>query len=239
MSNDFPEYFVKETKGAVDSKGKLSAEQTRELNELVWKFANDPRPFAQLSGPTEDGKLLYKSPSDGLQVTFNVDFEKKVLYFFHFAAPLAPRQTIFISYASKDKEWLDQLKLFLQVLESQDLISFWDDSRIQAGERWEQSIQKALDASCAAVLLVSQHFLVSTFITTCELPRLLSDAEREGKKIFWIPLSPSTVFESHKEITVFEALTEDPSISLAELSKPRRQRLLVKVSARLSEALRA
>jgi hypothetical protein len=89
----------------------------------------------------------------------------------------------------------------------------------------------------AVVLLVSQDFLVSKFITTYELPRLLSDAQQEGKKIFWIPVSPSTVFESNNEITVFQSLMENPNISLEELPEPQQKRLLVQVAQRLRGAL--
>ena len=86
------------------------------------------------------------------------------------------------------------------------------------------------------MLLVSQDFLASKFITTYELPRLLSDAKREGKKIFWIPLSPSTVFASHREITDFQALTDDPKISLEELPMSQRKRALVQVYEKLRGA---
>jgi hypothetical protein len=236
---EFPEYAVKETKIAVSSRGTLSAFQLKALNEIVWKLAENPLAFEPLAVKTSTGQLLYKCPTSSIEVVYTFDAEKKVIYFFHFAAPLPPRQTIFISYSREDIEWLRMLRKFLGVLEREGVIKFWDDSSIKAGESWEESIRKALDAACAAVLLVSQDFLVSEFITTYELPRLLSDAEREGKKIFWIPVSPSTVFESNREITVFEALTDDPAISLEELPEAQRKRLLVKAAERLRDAMQA
>ena len=238
MSNhDFPEYAVKETKGAVSSRHKLSAEQLKGLDEIIWSLADAPDHFEPLSTLSSLGQFVYKHPTLGIEVTYSVDVSQKVLYFYHFSAPLPPRQTIFISYSREDVEWLRLLRKFLIVLEREDIVRFWDDSSIKPGEPWEESIRKALDTSCAAVLLVSQDFLTSKFITTYELPRLLSDAKREGKKIFWVPVSPSTVFESNKEITVFESLTDDPRISLEELPEPQRKKLLVLASQKLRGAL--
>jgi hypothetical protein len=234
---DFPEYAVKETRGAVTSRHTLSAEQVKELDEIIWSLADDPARFEPLSQRTDTGQLVYKHPTLAIEVAYSVDVSKKVLYFFHFSAPLPPRQTIFISYSRQDVEWLRLLRKFLGVLEKEGIIKFWDDSSIKPGEPWEENIRKALDAACAAVLLVSQDFLVSKFITTYELPRLLSDAQQEGKKIFWIPVSPSTVFESNNEITVFQSLMENPNISLEELPEPQQKRLLVQVAQRLRGAL--
>jgi len=61
------------------------------------------------------------------------------------------------------------------------------------GQQWERQIQEVLDAACAGLLLVSQDFLVSNFINNVELPRLLDAAQRSGKRVFWLHLSPSTV----------------------------------------------
>jgi TIR domain len=236
-TSDFPEYSIKQTRGASDSRRALSAEQLKTLDEIIWNLADNPQQFEPMCRVTSTGQFVYKHPTSAIEVTYSIDLTKKVLFLYHFSAPLRPRQTIFISYSHQDVEWLRLLRKFLGVLEREGVISFWDDSSIKPGERWEESIRQALDAACAAVLLVSQDFLASEFITRYELPRLLSDAEREGKKIFWIPISPSTVFDSNREITVFEALTDDPNTSLEEMPEPQRKRQLVQASQRLRGAL--
>ena len=235
--SEFPVYAVKQTRVAVSSRGKLPPEQVKALDDIVWRMADDPQFFEPLSIRTRTGQWLYKDPTSAVELVYSVDAKKKVVYFYHFSAPLPPRQTIFISYSREDAHWLELLRKFLGVLEKEGVIKFWDDSSIKAGDPWEESIRKALDNACAAVLLVSQDFLTSRFITTYELPRLLSAAALQGKKIFWIQVSPSTVFESNKEITAFEALADDPAISLEELPEPQRKRLLVRVCGRLREAM--
>jgi len=231
---DFPEYATKENKFAVASRRKLSAEQVKALDEIVWNLADNPQQFEALSTPTDTGQLKYKHPVSGIEVVYSVDVDKKIVQFFLFSAPLPPRQTIFISYSREDVEWLRLVRKFLGVLEQDGVITFWDDSAIKPGEPWEESIRKALDSACAALLLVSQDFLTSKFITTYELPRLLSDAKREGKKIFWIPLSTSTV--TH-EITDFESLIDDPDTPLEDLSEPQRKKVLVQAYQRLRVAM--
>jgi hypothetical protein len=235
---DFPDYAVKETKVAVSSRRGFSAEQIKILDEIMWSLAENPQQFEPLSTRTGTGQLVYRHPTLQIELTYSVDVDKKVLYFFHFSAPLPPRQTIFISYSREDATWLRMVRKFLDVLEKEGVISFWDDSAIKPGEPWEESIRKALDCACAAVLLVSQDFLASKFITAYELPRILSDARREGKKIFWIPVRASTVFDSYPEIAGFQALTDDPeNVSLADLPAPLQEKALVQVYRKLRGAL--
>ncbi len=95
------------------------------------------------------------------------------------------RTKVFISYSHKDEFWKDRLMSHLGVLEFQDLLHIWVDTRINAGENWQNRIDEALKESKVAILLVTANFLTSTFILTEEVPKLLekhADAEN-GIKI--------------------------------------------------------
>jgi hypothetical protein len=240
MVADFTEFAIKETREALKARHALPPELQKLLDKIMWELADDPERYPERTSSLgrAGSVFLYRHPHPALEITFEVDREKQVVYFFHFVAPALPaRQTVFISYSHKDQKWIVLLKKFLGVLEQEGVLKLWDDSAIKAGERWEDSIREALDSARAAVLLVSQDFLVSDFVTKCELPRLLAAAERDGKRIFWIPVSPSTVFETHKEITSFQSPLADPRVSLRELRKADRERALVQVSRRVAEAL--
>jgi len=50
---------------------------------------------------------------------------------------------------------------------------------------------------------------------------------------------PSTVFESHAEITRFQSLLENPKVSLDDLDDAAQKRALVRMSSRLAEAVRS
>ena len=67
--------------------------------------------------------------------------------------------------------------------------------------------------------------------------KLLDGVKNKGKKIFWIHVSPSTVFTSHPQITQFESLQKDPTETLKELSEADQEKALVRISKKLSEAV--
>ena len=239
---EFPPYSTKCSQRALESRRNLPAELQVTLDEIEFNLSCDPlqeQHPERITPASRDGKnLIYTHPEPEIQVTFEVDEEHKVLYFFHYSAPaFKVRKTIFISYSHADKNLLKDLKTFLTVLEQEGLIEYWDDSKLEAGVSWEQQIEQALKSAKAGLLLVSREFLTSQFIQQKELPRLLKGAAEQGKKIFWIHLSPSTVFDTHEEITRFQSLMEDPSISLEEMEEAQRKKALVQISKQLRKAV--
>jgi hypothetical protein len=236
MSSDFTKYAIKESKEAMKSKLAFSSDVQRTLTDLIWDLADDPTAYAART-TREGSAYVYRHPDPPIHVTYEIRGD--VLHFTHFVAPLRARRTVFISYSHKDRQWVLFLKEFLKVLESEGIISFWDDEKIKAADVWRKEIEKALDSACAAVLLVSQDFLNSEFIQKCELPALLDAAEQHGTKIFWIPVSPSTVFQSHQQITKFQSPLDDLTKTLEELPKVKRKRAFVKISEKVREALTA
>ncbi len=162
----------------------------------------------------------------------------KIIYFFHFSAPsLEVQKTLFISYSHEDEEWLNKLREFLTVLEQQGVLRLWDDRQLEPGRPWHEQILEELESSNAGVLLVSQKFLTSKFIAETELPKLLEGLKERGKRIYWIHVSPSTVFDSHREITNFQSLQKNPKVSLEELSEAEQKKSLVHISRTLAEAV--
>jgi len=110
------------------------------------------------------------------------------------------------------------------------LVDLWDDQKISPGAQWKDEIQQALESASMAVLLVSQNFLASRFISKQELPPLLNAARDEGVTIFWIYLS-SCLYE-RTEIALYQA-AHDISQPLDRLPKARRQSVLSEICAKL------
>src|SRR5262249_30270338 len=158
-------------------------------------LAADPDAFpGRVRAISLDGKVrLYSHPSPALQVTYEVDSARRVLYLLHFVAPkVNVTKPVFISYSHKDAKWLDKLKQVLQPLEERGLIRVWDDTEIRPGSEWLAEIRKALESARVAVFLVTQNFLDSPFIKERELPTLVEAARNRGCLIFWIAVSSST-----------------------------------------------
>src|SRR2546423_428981 len=96
----------------------------------------------------------------------------------------------FLSFSHNDIAWAERLQTHLQVAGRKGAISFWDDRQIRAGDRWADEIQKALDSSSVAVLLISPDFLASDFIADVEVPSLLRHQENEGLVVLPVLVRP-------------------------------------------------
>jgi hypothetical protein len=128
------------------------------------------------------------------------------------------RDNVFISYSHQDKKWLQRVESMLQPLVSKGKIITWVDRKdIRPGDPWDEEIKKALAAAKIAVLLVSEHFLASEYITKVELPAILEAAKKKECTIFWLRIDMCRYEETglkdfqaaHKVSHPLEKLSED------------------------------
>ena len=81
---------------------------------------------------------------------------------------------VFVSYSHKDTKWLEELRPHFKALDRTGNIQYWDDKRIRQGDDWFDEIRTALADTRYAVLLVTKHFLDSSFVLEEEIPYLLT-----------------------------------------------------------------
>lgn len=103
--------------------------------------------------------------------------------------------SVFVSYSQKDEEALEQLRRHFAPLVRLGLVTWWDDTKIQAGAEWEREIEQALESANVAVLLITADFLASDYIVTKELPRILERHASGDLHILPVFLRPSVVDE--------------------------------------------
>lgn len=145
-----------------------------------------------------------------------------------------PRKTVFVSYAHEDRKWADELVKFLAPWIRDKRLDLWEDSRIGLGEDWRKEIRKTLEEATVAVLLVTQNFLASEFISKYELPLLLERAKKKQVRIAWVALGSST-FEA-TELRKFQAVN-DPKRPLDTMPKPMRNEAWVDIAEKIADAV--
>jgi len=237
---EFPEYAAKYSDDAIACRKKIPTNYLTTLDDIINELLDNPKKFPDriIQISRRGDNFVYTYPDPVIEVTFEIDEENKIIYFFHFSAPtLDVTNKLFICYSREDREWLDKIRKYLNYLEQQGLLKFWDDSQLKPGKPWNTQILEALESANAGVLLVSQNFLNSEFINNTELHTLLENARKRDKEIYWIHISPSTVFQSHPEITQFQSLQVNPESALEELPDAEQKKVLVEISKKLSEAV--
>jgi hypothetical protein len=207
------------------------------LFDVLDALAANPDAFpGRVRAISRDGSIrLYSHPSPALQVTYEVDSSRRVLYLQHFVAPKVQiTKPVFISYSHKDAKWLEKLKQFLRPLEEKELIRVWDDTEIRAGSNWLGDISKALESARVAVFLVTQNFLDSPFIREKELPVLIDAAKNRGCLIFWIAVSSSTFEDS--PLAKFQGAIP-PSAPLDLMSDAEQSKVLTDIYRKMKAAV--
>jgi len=143
------------------------------------------------------------------------------------------KKSIFISYSHEDSKYLHRLKVHIKPLERQGLVELWDDTKIKAGEKWEESIFNALNRSAIAILIISADFLASDFIIENELPPLLEKANLNGTQILPIILKKSR-FEREKSLSKFQALNS-PNAPILSMTEHEQEVLWDSLAERIEE----
>src|ERR1035441_2826008 len=96
---------------------------------------------------------------------------------------------IFVAYSHKDEKWLTELEIMAAPLKKYGGLKPYSDKDIKTGADWRKSIDALLKNAAVAVLLVSRHFLNSSFIMDVELPAILKAQKERGLKVIWVLVS--------------------------------------------------
>jgi tetratricopeptide (TPR) repeat protein len=98
---------------------------------------------------------------------------------------------VFISYAHKDRKLRDELAVHLGNLRHQHLINDWFDGDIIPGAEWEQEILDHLRTAKIILLLISAHFMASSFCWDIEMKEAITRHEAKQARVIPIVLRPT------------------------------------------------
>lgn len=146
------------------------------------------------------------------------------------------KKTVFVSYSHADIDYLKRLEVHLKPFEKNGLIDLWSDTKIKAGEKWKEKIERALEKSAIAILLISADFLASDFIIDNELPPLLKSAEEKGKIILPVIIRPCR-FTRDKNLSKFQSIN-DPKIPLSKMDDNGKEEVYVEIADYIDDSIK-
>jgi len=103
---------------------------------------------------------------------------------------MGDRNRLFISYSHEDTKWLGAVTEQLAVLQAEGLVSLCDDTKLQVGADWYKQLHEMMLTARLGLLLISAPFLSSEFVRKEEVPRLFSQHEAGGMRIYPLLVEP-------------------------------------------------
>ncbi|MEM8528835.1 MAG: SUMF1/EgtB/PvdO family nonheme iron enzyme [Bacteroidota bacterium] len=144
--------------------------------------------------------------------------------------------SIFIAYASKDEQYLKELKVHLELLKRHNIVDeIWFDGKINPGQIWEEEIKTQLDSASIILLLLSPDFLSSDYCEN-EMAIALKKHEDDAQAVTVIPIiTRPCLWEINPNLKRIEAAIKSKIISTA----PDRDVLYVEITKSLVELAQA
>jgi internalin A len=115
---------------------------------------------------------------------FNIHQFKQIVDF-----KQAPKK-LFISYSSRNAEFVRRFATHLEVLKAKGYIDPWYDRMIEPGTKWDDAIREEMAKSDVVIFLLSPDFLATQYIMKTEVPQALRRFKDAAAELFFIELQP-------------------------------------------------
>jgi hypothetical protein len=114
---------------------------------------------------------------------------------------------IFVSYSSKDIDWMNELLTQLNVLKINDQqLEIWQDGLLDPGTKWDDEIKQKLHLANIVLMLVSANFLTSEYVTNIEIKDTL--IRQEKGEVIAIPVILKPCAWDETPLAKFNALPQ-------------------------------
>ncbi len=115
---------------------------------------------------------------------------------------------VFIVYARKDADYLEELRDHLRPMEHAGLLNVWCDREIDPGVKWEKAIIDNMDTADLILLMVSTAYYKSAYIHEKELKHALERHEKGEATMIPIIVRPCN-FKVDSIISSLQVLPKD------------------------------
>jgi hypothetical protein len=120
-------------------------------------------------------------------------------------------------YAHADRQVVEALRDHLGWLENDERIAVFDDSRLVAGEVWEERLKAELRKADIILLVITAKFIRSSYCTKVELKEALHRREADGTCV--IPILAATCDWEPMPVSTLQALPKDTHRQLKPLNR--------------------
>lgn len=125
---------------------------------------------------------------------------------------------IFISYSSKNTEFIHRFITHLEVLKANNSIDYWYDRKIEPGTKWDDAIKDEMSKADIFIFMLSPDFLANKYIFEFELPQAIAQFKDEKSKLFFVELQPCgwqrTIIKEYQQTINKEGTNKDVEIVL-------------------------
>ncbi|GAA4397865.1 hypothetical protein GCM10023187_07770 [Nibrella viscosa] len=97
---------------------------------------------------------------------------------------------LFISYSSRNADFIRRFVTHLEILKSNGIIDPWYDRMIESGSKWDDTIRYEMKNADVIIFLLSPDFLATEYIMKTEIPLAIRQMEESRSKFFFIELQP-------------------------------------------------
>jgi internalin A len=97
---------------------------------------------------------------------------------------------LFISYSSKNTDFMRRFVTHLEPLKRNGDINYWHDRMIEPGTKWDDEIKKEMETSDIIIFLLSPDFIATNYIFDIEIPKALEHFKNQTAKLFFLELQP-------------------------------------------------
>ncbi|MBX2923481.1 MAG: TIR domain-containing protein [Chitinophagaceae bacterium] len=97
---------------------------------------------------------------------------------------------LFISYSSKNSEFIKRFWTHLDVLKTAGDIEPWYDRKIEPGTQWNETIQKEMQKADLVIFLLSPDFLATSYIMKEEVKKAMDLEDSKQCELYFIQLLP-------------------------------------------------
>jgi serine/threonine protein kinase len=147
----------------------------------------------------------------------------------------AKEPTLFICYSHTDLKYREQFSKFLQTDRLKG-IRIFSDAAIEPGDDWQKIILEQLRQATAALVLVSQDFMISPFIQQVELRELLAGLIRDGLRLFLVPVRATNYQGTYLEQFQWARAPDKP---LSLLAAEQQEEAMVEICLKIGNELAA